>query len=140
MDYEKYRKDYFVDPQPEPKFDFLGLHGVALYFSDYPAAVAYYTRVLGDPLYVEGKFTRGWRIGNTWLTLFPSKDGDPQNAEVHFLVSSPAEAERLQQAFIEAGGKGEEPSDQLMFEPIRYCYVQDPFGTSLLVVSRLPQK
>lgn len=140
MDYENYRKAYFVNPQPKPKFDFVGLHGVALYYNDYEAAVAYYTEVLGPPAYVEGKFTHGWQIGNIWLTLFPSKTDHPVNAEIHFLVKSPEEAERLQKAFIQAGGKGEEPSDQLMYEPIRYCPVQDPFGTNILVVSRLPQK
>jgi hypothetical protein len=137
MDYESYKKAYFTDPPPEPKFDFIGLHGVALYFSEYEAAVAYYSRVLGPPVYVEGEGTRGWRVGNIWLTLFPSKSGSPQNAEIHFLMSSPEEAERLQKAFIEAGGKGEAPSDQLMYEPIRYCSVQDPFGTNILIVSRL---
>lgn len=140
MDYESYKKAYFIDPQPEPRFDFIGLHGVALYFNDYKAAVEYYTAVLGPPAYVEGKSTRGWQIGNIWLTLFPAEAGNPQNAEVHFLLSSPEEAERLQRAFIEAGGKGESPSDQLMYEPLRYCPVRDPFGTSILVLSRLPQE
>ncbi|HSG45068.1 MAG TPA: VOC family protein [Anaerolineales bacterium] len=140
MDHEEYKKAYFVDPAPEPKYDFVGLHGVALYFSDYASAVAYYTNVLGKPLYVEGEFTHGWRIGDIWLTLFPSQSGNPKNAEVHFLVSTPQEADRLQKAFIDAGGQGETPSDELMFEPIRFCSVKDPFGTSILIVSRAPIK
>ena len=138
MDYEAYKKANFVEPAPEPRFNFVGLHGVALYFSDYAGAVAYYTEVLGEPIYVEGEFTRGWRIGNIWLTLFPAKSGNPQNAEIHFLMSTPQEADRLQKAFIDAGGKGEAPSDELMYEPLRFCSVQDPFGTSILIVSRLP--
>lgn len=138
MDYESYKKAWFADPQPKPKFDFLGLHGAALFFHDYPAAVGYYTRVLGPPAYVEGEFTKGWRIGNTWLTLFPSKSGDPQNAEIHLLVAKPEEVDRLQQAFIDAGGTGDEPSDQLMYEPLRYASVQDPFGASILILARLP--
>jgi hypothetical protein len=52
-------------------------------------------------------------------------------------MKTPAEAERLQAAFIKAGGSGEPPSDELMYEPIRFCAVQDPFGTSILVVSDL---
>lgn len=139
MDYDNYKKAYFADPQPRPKFDFIGLHGIALFFSEYEAAAAYYTNVLGPPVYVEGSSTKGWQVGNNWLTLFPSTSGNPQNIEIHFLMKSPEEAERLQRAFIEAGGKGESPSDQLMYEPIRYCAVQDPFGTDILVVSRLPQ-
>jgi len=137
MDYESYKNAYFVDPQPEPKFDFIGLHGIALFFSDYDAAVAYYKEVLGSPVYVEGKFTNGWRVGNIWLTLFPAKTNNPQNAEIHFLVGTPEEADRLHKAFIDAGGKGQEPSDELMYEPIRYCSVTDPFGTGILIVSRL---
>ena len=137
MDYESYKKAYFTKPQPEPKFDFIGLHGVALFFSNYEKAVAYYTDVLGPPAYVEGEFTNGWQIGNIWLTLFPSDAGNPQNAEIHFLVNTPAEADRLHTAFIEAGGSGEPPSDQLMYEPIRFCSVKDPFGTNILIVAVL---
>jgi len=137
MDYESYRKANFIEPAPKPRFDFIGLHGVALYISDYQAAVAYYTNVLGAPAYMEGKFTHGWRVGSIWLTLFPAKSGEPQNIEIHFLMKTPEEAERLQRAFIEAGGSGDEPSDQLMFEPIRFCSVKDPFGTSILIVSHL---
>jgi hypothetical protein len=137
MDYESYKKAYFTDPQPEPKFGFIGLHGVALYFNEYKAAVEYYTTVLGPPAYVEGRSTRGWQIGNTWLTLFPAESGNPKNVEIHFLMKSPEEAERLQRAFIEAGGSSESPSEQLMYEPLRYCPVRDPFGTNILIVSRL---
>jgi len=137
MDFESYKKAYFADPQPEPKFNFIGLHGIALYFAEYETAVAYYTNVLGPPAYVEGKSTKGWWIGNIWLTLFPSESGNPQNTEIHFLLNTPEEAERLQDAFIKAGGKGETPSDQIMYEPIRFCPVIDPFGTSILIVSRI---
>ena len=51
-------------------------------------------------------------------------------------METPAEAERLQRAFIEAGGEGPAPTDQLMYEPIRSCPVRDPFGTELLIISR----
>ena len=137
MDYESYRKAYFVDPQPVPKFNFDGLHGAALYFTEYEKAIAYYTEVLGPPAYVEGEFTHGWRLGSIWLTLFPAKTGNPQNAELILQMATPAEADRLQAAFIAAGGSGEPPSDQLMFEPLRFCGVIDPFGTQLTIVSPL---
>lgn len=140
MDYESYKRAYFVDPQPKPKFNFLGLHGLALFFDNYEAAVAYYKSVLGPPSYIEGGNTQGWLLGNIWLTLFPSNAGNPQNMEIHFLMDTPLEAERLQRAFIDAGGNGEAPSDQMMYEPIRYCPVQDPFGTRILITSRLPIK
>ena len=136
MDYQTYKKSYFVEPPPPPKYEFVGLHGVALYFKEYEAAVDYYSQVLGPPAYVEGKFTKGWQIGNIWLTLFPSQAGNPENAEIHFLLKTPQEAEKLQRAFIDAGGTGEAPSQQLMYEPLWYCPVRDPFGTSILILSQ----
>lgn len=137
MDYESYREKFFAKPTPEPRFKFRGLHGATLYFSDYEAAVAYYTRVLGPPAYVEGQGTRGWRLGNTWLTLLMGKSGNPQNMELNIVMQTSQEADRLQAAFIEAGGVGEPPSDQLMYEPVRFCPLQDPFGTDILIICPL---
>jgi hypothetical protein len=53
-------------------------------------------------------------------------------------MKTPQEAERLQSAFLEAGGNGASPSDQLMYDPVRYCPVQDPFGTAILIIASLP--
>jgi len=138
MDYEKYRNAYFVDPKPAPRFRLNGSFGVTLYFEEFDSAVDYYQQVLGPPAYVEGKCTRGWPIGPGWLTLLQGKSGNPRNVEVTLQVETPEEAERLHRAFIEAGGKGPAPSDQLMYEPIRFCPVRDPFGTELLIISPLP--
>jgi len=137
MDYKTYKEKYFVKPQPKPRFDFVGLNGIALYFEDYEAALVYYTAVLGPPAYVEGKFTHGWRFGDSWLTLFPSKTGNPKNVELTINMPTSTEAERLQKAFITAGGTGDPPSDQLMYEPIRYCPITDPFGTEIIIISTL---
>jgi len=137
MDYEMYRRSYFADPAPQPRFAFQGMHGVTLYFADYLQAVSFYTQVLGPPAYLEGEFTRGWRVGDSWLTLLKGSQGNPHNVEITFILHSPQEAERLQNAFIQAGGVGGPPSDQLMYEPIRSCPVIDPFGTSILIFSPL---
>ena len=133
MDLEEYRKAYVVDPPPEPRFRFAGIGGASLFFADYEPAVAYYTEVLGPPGYVEGHGTKSWRVGPTWLTVFAGGDGAPRNTEVMLLMETPEEAERLHAAFIAAGGAGEAPSDQLMFHPVRYCPVTDPFGTEIVV-------
>jgi len=137
MDYEAYRKTYYADPPPEPRYRFSGFSGVALYFEDFDSAVEYYQQVLGPAAYVEGKGTRGWLIGSDWLTLLQGKSGASRNVEVILSMETPEEAERLQSAFIEAGGEGPAPSDQLMYEPVRYCPVRDPFGTELLIISSL---
>ena len=140
MDYQSYRKQFFADPQPEPRFEFAGLHGATLFYSDYEAALAYYGRVLGPPAYVEGQSTHGWRVGDTWLTLLRGKSGAPRNVEVAIVVNTPQEAERLQAAFIEAGGAGQPPSDQLMYAPVRSCPVKDPFGVDILIYCPHPTK
>lgn len=136
MDYNTYRHAYFADPAPEQRFDLEGVLGVTLYFSEYRAAVEFYTRVLGPPTYAEGSGTRGWRLGGTWLTLLSGGDGAPAGVEVPIVASTPAEAERLQQAFIDAGASGPHPSDELMYLPVRVCPVTDPFGTELLIYAR----
>jgi hypothetical protein len=137
MDYQTYRDKYFVKPAPEARFGFRGIFGATLYFEDYAAAVAYYSRVLGPPAYVEGENTNGWRIGSTWLTLLAAKQGYPQNVEIQIVMETPAEADRLQRAFIEAGGSGPDPLDDLMYEPVHLCPVRDPFGTEILIVCPL---
>jgi acyl-CoA thioester hydrolase len=134
MNYEEYRKAYFTEPSPEPRFRFRGTFGVTLFFEDFDNAVAYYHQVLGPPAYVEGKVTRGWQIGDGWLTLLQGKSGNPRNVEITLQVATTGEAERLQQAFIEAGGKGAAPSDVFMYEPVRACQVQDPFRTEIMII------
>jgi hypothetical protein len=131
MDYEEYRAAYFVDPQPEPRFGFKQGGGPTLWFADYDGAVAYYTEVLGPPDYEENDTTRGWRIGSSWLTLFAGGDGHPSNVEIGIEMQSPEEADRLQRAFVDAGGTGLDPSDELMYAPVHSCFVTDPFGTDI---------
>lgn len=137
MDYTEYVHRFFTQPPPAPRFAFLGQWGATLYFQDYEAAVSYYQQVLGPPAYVEGEYTKGWRIGETWLTLLRGEQGNPRNVEIQFVLAAPAEAERLQAAFIAAGGTGAAPSDQLMYTPVRLCPVRDPFGVEIMIISQL---
>ena len=137
MNYEEYRNAHFVQPGPRPRYAFAGTFGVTLYFEDYDGAVEYYSAVLGPPAYVEGEGTRGWPIGTGWLTLLRGKSGNPRNVEVTLQMDTPAEAERLHGAFVAAGGQGAPPSEELMYEPVRFCAVRDPFGTDLLITSPL---
>ena len=137
MNFKEYQKAYFSDPIPEPGFRFSGSFGVTLFFEEFDSAVKYYQQILGPPAYVEGKGTRGWPIGSGWLTLLQGKSGSPRNVEVTLQMETTEEAERLQRAFIKAGGEGSAPSNQLMYEPIRSCPVIDPFGTEILIISPL---
>jgi hypothetical protein len=137
MDYKAYQKAYIIDPPPEPRFRFQGSFSITLYYEDFEAAISYYENVLGPPGYVEGKGTRGWRIGSGWLTILMGNNGNPRNVEIPFEMETPAQAEKLQKAFIQAGGKGAPPTDELMYVPVRSCPVIDPFGTDILVFSKL---
>lgn len=138
MDQDEYRRTYVVDPPPPQRFKYIDIFGTVLYYQDFEAAVDFYQAVLGPPGYIEGDHTRGWQIGYGWLTLLRGKNGNPSNVEVQFKVDGPEEAERMQRAFIDAGGKGDDPSDQLMFESVKFCPVKDPFGVDILVFSRNP--
>ena len=133
MDYETYRKEYFTNPAAQPRFGFAGLHGLTLFFEDYAPAIDFYQRVLGPPAYVEGKYTRGWQIGDTWLTLLKGQAGNPHNVEVMLVMQTRSEVERLFAAFIEAGGVGDAPTEQLMYTPVYSCSVTDPFGTNIMI-------
>jgi hypothetical protein len=139
MDYEKYRKANFAHPPPEQHYQFVGSFGTTLYYEDYQGAIAFYERVLGPPSYVEGEYTRGWPIGNGWLTLLRGKNGNPQNVEITLELASSEEAEALQREFISAGAEGQALSDQLMYRPIRACPVIDPFGLEIMIVAQLEQ-
>ena len=139
MDFKTYKEKYFTEPAPLPRFEFKGILGVSLFFQPYEEAVKYYEQVLGPPAYSEGESTRGWRLGNTWLTLMRAEKGTPKNFDINLVMESPQEAGRLQQAFIDAGGSGQTPREDLMYEPVHICPVTDPFGTEILITSPVRQ-
>lgn len=133
-DYAKYFQDV------EPKFDIVGAGFPVAYIQDYERAVGFYTKVFGPPGYIEGEHTKGWQLGETWLTLFPSREGGPQNTEFAVQLSSEKELDRLRTAWVDAGGKASEASIELMYERLYMCSIQDPFGTQILLYSRLQEK
>jgi len=137
MEQEKNRLSDRPGPPARPRFRIRTTGGPVLYFADFDAAVAFYTAVLGEPGYREGSGTRGWAIGDSHLTLLRGGDGSPRNTEIGLVMETAEEADRLQEAFIAAGGTGPVPSDEVMYEPIRYCPVTDPFGTELLIYAPL---
>lgn len=139
MDYDEYRKAYFVQPSPQQRFQFRGSFGTTLYYDEYEDAVTFYEQVLGSASYVEGDSTRGWPIGDGWLTLLRGKEGNPLNVEITLELASIEEAEALQRDFILAGAAGQDPSDQLMYRPVRACPVVDPFGLEIMIIAPLEQ-
>ena len=122
----------------EHRFNIVDLNYVSLYYKDFHKAIAFYEKVFGPPDQVdEGGEIYSWQMGSTWLTLFPSKKGthkgsNPRNTEFAIQVSAPQEVDFLFQALIEAGArKGWDTEDTAMFEEMRFCYVDDPFGVRI---------
>lgn len=140
MDFEEYHSRYFRQPTPEQRFAFAGVSGATLYYQEYAAALAFFRKVLGEPAYVEGEFTHGWRIGESWLTVFPAKSGSPSNLEVPIYLQNPADVDALYAAFIAAGAQGDLPQDALMYLPVRMTVVTDPFGVMFTLVGEYPQE
>ena len=134
MDYQEYRQRYYRDPEPPQKFPFRGIHGAVLYYQDYPQALAFFRKVFGEPQYVEGEFTHGWQLGDSWLTVFPAEQGAPANVEVPIYLQTPAAVDTLYAAFTAAGAQGDAPTDTLMYTPVHMAIVTDPFGVRFMLV------
>ena len=116
-------------------FNIVGLNYMSFYLVEHQEAIAFYTRVYGPPENADSKQNiYGWRMGSTWLTLFPSKIGthaesNPRNAEFAIEVSAPNEVDLLYRALMDAGARScWEPEDTTMYEPMRFACVDDPFG------------
>ena len=115
MDYQSYRNAYFPHPAPRARFRFKSEFATTLYFEDFEVAAAFYEEVFSPPSYVEGNNTKGWAIASGWLTLLRGEQGNSQNSEITFELETVQDAEALQSAFIDAGARGPEPTDQLMY-------------------------
>ncbi|NUM47007.1 MAG: VOC family protein [Anaerolineales bacterium] len=112
----------------------VGLHFPSFYFKDFEAAVAFYTGIFGPPQNDDPRI-KGWHLGNTWLTFFPAEDmgtdpnGNPRNAEFAVQVAAPEQVDTLYNALLEAGATPcRAPEDTRMYDKMRYCCVDDPFG------------
>lgn len=118
----------------EPRYNITTLNYVSLYYHDFKEAIAFYTAVFGNPDSVHEEVIIGWKLGDTWLTLFPDTQGthpgsNPRNAEFAIQVATPDEVDRLHAAFIAAGATDlHSPEDTEMYDPMRFSAVKDPFG------------
>ncbi|HLF90483.1 MAG TPA: VOC family protein [Anaerolineales bacterium] len=115
-------------------FTILSLKFPSFYLKDYDAAIAFYTKVFGPPENDEPRI-KGWKMGDTWLTFFPAEDmgtdpsGNPRNAEFAIQVATPGQVDVLYNALLEAGAKScRAPEDTRMYDQMRFCCVDDPFG------------
>lgn len=116
----------------------------SFYIRDYGTAIAFYTQVFGPPQSDEPRI-KGWKLGDTWLTLFPSEDlghdpdANPRNAEFAIQVAAPEQVDMLYQALLEVGATDcMKPEDTHMYEPMRFCCVDDPVGIRIDVFCPIP--
>lgn len=124
-------------------FTITGVFYPSFYIQEYEKAIAFYTQVLGPPK-ADEETIKGWHLGNTWLTLFPTSaggnvpDANPRNAEFAIQVAEPAQVDVLYQALIDAGATScWEPEDTEMYEKMRFSCVDDPFGIRIDVICPL---
>lgn len=127
-----------TNPEHHRPYRVVDLNYVSLYVSNLSEAITFYTQVFGPPQSVDTKGeTYGWRMGSTWLTLFPDSAGthsgsNPCNAEFAVQVSAPEEVDLLHQALIDAGARNYwSPKETTMYEPMRFSCVDDPFGVRI---------
>lgn len=117
-------------------FRVVDLNYVSLYLEDLDGGVEFYGELFGPPVYEEGKL-RGWRMGATWLTLFPSDAGscageNPRNTEYAIQVERPGQVDVLYRRLLDLGSVVcREPEDTWMYEPMRFACVDDPFGVRI---------
>ncbi|MGE3853497.1 MAG: VOC family protein [Planctomycetota bacterium] len=112
----------------------VGLNYVTCYVEDYDAALDFYTRMFGER---ENREPAGWRMGSTWLTVFPARPessapvpgANPRNAEFAIQVSRPVEVDALYNRLLAEGCTScMKPQDTVMYESMRFSCVDDPFG------------
>jgi len=134
MDLAEYKEKFFTDPQPESRYDYRGILGASIHYKDRAAALEFLQRVFGPPAYVEGKDTHGWKLGESWLSVFPSDVGTATNMDIPLYLQSAEEVDKLYRAFIEAGAEGEPPKNNLMYEQVRIAFLRDPFGVAWILL------
>lgn len=125
-------------------FTVVSLRFPSFYVKDYDAAVNFYTRVFG-PAQNDDPRIKGWRLGDTWLTLFPAEDlghdpdANPRNAEFAIQVAATEQVDVLYRALLEAGARTcMAPEDTRMYESMRFCCVDDPVGIRIDVYCPIP--
>jgi len=129
------------------QFTIIDLNYFTIYVKDFEAAVAFYSSVFGKPEYSEDKGRiLGWPMGATYLTIMTAdqgidKDRNPCNSEFAIQVARPEEVDLLHRALVEAGATDFwDARDTVMYQPMRYAVVDDPFGVRIDIYCPLPDK
>ena len=126
-------------------YQVIDLNYVSLYLEDLEKGKAFYSKLFGPPVYKEGGLY-GWKMGATWLTLFPSSAGtstgsNPRNTEYAIQVDRPEQVDVLYQKLLDLGSKiCRKPEDTWMYEPMRFACVDDPFGVRIDIYCPIEKK
>jgi catechol 2,3-dioxygenase-like lactoylglutathione lyase family enzyme len=130
--------------EDDMEIQIVDLNYVSLYFEEYDEASEFYSSVLGPSTSLKEDI-RYWKMGSTMLTFFPSKHGpskhkNPRNTEFAIQVATPGDVDRLYDRFTSAGAVGgTQPEDTWMYEPMRFAYVDDPFGVRVDIYCPIPE-
>ena len=124
--------------ETQRSYNVVGLNYVSLYIKDLREAITFYSQIFGPPESINESGTiHGWRMGSTWLTVFPSTagtahDSNPRNTEFAIQVAAVGDVDRLHRALIAAGAtECISPAATTMYEPMRFACLDDPFGVRI---------
>jgi len=122
------------------------IDGVAypsFYVEDMDEAGAFWSALLGPCNFTEGKLL-GWKLGDTWITIFPSEYGPhkgtgPRNTEFAIRMKTPEDVDRLFARMIELGSKEySAPADTWMYSRMRFSCLDTPHGIRVDIICPLP--
>jgi len=128
-------------------YEIRALRFPSFYVKAFDEAVAFYTKIFGETEFEE-QGLKGWKLGDTWITLFSSAKGEvpaigenPSNAEFAVEVAAPEQVDALHAALVAEGATScMAPKDTWMYEDMRFCAVDDPFGIRVDVYCPLNKK
>ena len=130
----------------EPLSDLIaGVEYPSIYVDDMEAADAFFSAICGPCPFTEPNL-KGWKLGDTWITVFPSKfgpqkGGDPTNTEFAIRVKTPEDVDRLFDRMVELGSTPySKPEDTWMYKRMRFSCLDTPFGLRLDSLCPLPEK
>jgi hypothetical protein len=130
----------------EPLSDVIaGVEYPSFYVEDMAQADAFWSSICGPCTFTEDNLL-GWKLGDTWITIFPAKfgpkkDTDPCNTEFAIRVKTPADVDRLYDRMIALGSKEySKPADTWMYKRMRFSCLDTPFGVRIDIICPLPPK
>ena len=130
----------------EPLSDIIaGTAYPSFYVEDMDQANAFWSGICGPCTSTEENLL-GWKLGDTWITIFPAKfgphkDSGPKSTEFAIRVKTPEDVDRLYDRMIELGATHfSKPEDTWMYSRMRFSCLDAPWGARIDIICPLPPK